>query len=246
MRDKKDNYDYFGDDFEVTYTGDLPEIRLDDDTEEFGDAWENEEAYREPPRRRAKNQSREESGRRQENRSREDSGRRQEKRSRPEEELVSQIRRPVRTGTKAVEKLTHFVLRPAPIVFAAVITLITAFSFWDGFTSYGGLYALPAEQQATVYAYLAVAGLLLLWELSSFFFALSGFWSGTGRGLTFFILVYVCSWIASVAGNLVPENIVMVEGIRAGLAEFGSLYPMFFPFCVGGLVTCIAKQFLRK
>ena len=246
MRDKKDNYDYFGDDFEVTYTGDLPEIRLDDDTEEFGDVWENEEAYREPPRRRAKNQSREESGRRQEKRSREDSGRRQEKRSRPEEELVSQIRRPVRTGTKAVEKLTRFVLRPAPIVFAAVITLITAFSFWDGFTSYGDLSALPAEQQATVYAYLAVAGLLLLWELSSFFFALSGFWTGTGRGLTFFILVYVCSWIASVAGNLVPENIVMVEGIRAGLAEFGSLYPMFFPFCVGGLVTCIAKQFLRK
>lgn len=40
---------------------------------------------------------------------------------------------------------------------------------------------------------------MLIWMLSTFFFTLSGIRHGTGRGLTYFVLVYVLSYLFSLA-----------------------------------------------
>lgn len=227
MQNRQNEHDYFGENFEVTYTEELPPLDFD-----------SEENLDRTPVRRAS------------------SSRRSEPRRKPKTEehldetcasdLASPIRRPVQTGTKAVEKLTFFVLGPAPVLMAGIITLITCLSFWDGHLAYGELYTLSSGENMALLLYLAVGGVLVLWEVCSFLFALSGLSAGSGRGLTFFILVYVSSYIASVAYASIPGGIEILDGIRGGLQIYGALYPRFFPFCILGLAACILKKVLKK
>lgn len=251
--------EHFGDDFEVTYTDDLPAISLDFDAEEPDiDLYENniykntpykEYTYTAPPSSHSARNSKN-------NRSHRDGQPgRQSPPSRPQgaprrkqpsgEELAAPLEGPVRASTLLVEKLTYFILRPAPAVCAAVVTLITIVSFWMGHSAFGEISSL-SEGNAILASYLVVGGILLLWELSSFLFALSGLSSGTGRGLTFFIVVYVGSYFASVADRFLPEELLLLEGVKGGLSSFGSLYPMLFPFCVVGFVTCLLRNFMKS
>ncbi len=69
---------------------------------------------------------------------------------------------------------------------------------------------------------------MLIWMLSTFFFTLSGIRHGTGRGLTYFVLVYVLSYLFSLAANAIPADVQLLTGIRGGILVFGSLYPTYF------------------
>lgn len=244
MSSKKRNIDYFDDDFEVTYTDDLPDVSIDFDDDEYpednyyDDDDDDDDDY---PHRKKQSSSR--------NTQRQNAGSRQPVRKKnASTNLASPLQGPVRATTKLVENLTRFILRPAPAVLAAIITLITILAFWTGHSAYGEPASIVDGGNYTLAAYLAVGGILALWELFSFLFALSGFHSGKGRGLTFFILVYIGSYTASVAGSLIPDSLPtilpVIDGVKGGLASFGSLYPMLFPLCVAGLVTCILKNIL--
>lgn len=234
MGKRRKHYDYddrFDDDFEVTYTEELPPVqpdfyaRYEVHQSRYADNYTNEyeDDYEERPRRK----------------------RRSSRRRRPQE-LADPIQNMMYTGSTTAEKLTRLVFRPAPILMSGIITLITVFCYLSNSADYGNIAALAYELNYTLIAYLAVGAIIVLWEICCFFFTLSGVWSGTGRGLTFFILVYVLSYIASIAGNLIPENLAMVEGIRGGLAAYGSLYSMFFPFCIIGILTCILQKIMGR
>ena len=138
MNNKKSIDDYFDDNFEVTYTGDLPSIPVGqddyddryDDTDylndyetddyydetdrlapDYDDDYEEEDSYydRQRPARRTE---------------------RRNSRRRPDsssEELAAPIRNIARTGSTAAEKLTTFILRPAPVLMSAIILAITFF-----------------------------------------------------------------------------------------------------------------------
>ena len=86
---------------------------------------------------------------------------------------------------------------------------------------------------------------MLIWMLSTFFFTLSGIRHGTGRGLTYFVLVYVLSYLFSLAAAAIPADVQLLTGIRGGILVFGSLYPSYFPFCVVGIITCILRKILK-
>lgn len=248
--------EHFGDDFEVTYTDDLPAISLDfDDEDPDIDLYENniyqntpyeEYTYTAPPSshsaRNGQNNQNHRSGRQSSPSRRQEVPRRKQSSG---EELAAPLEGPIRASTLLVEKLTYFILRPAPAVCAAVVTLITIVSFWNGHSAFGEISSL-SEGNPILASYLVVGGILLLWELSSFLFALSGLSSGTGRGLTFFIVVYVGSYFASVADGFLPEELLVLEGVKGGLSSFGSLYPMLFPFCVVGFVTCLLRNFMKN
>ncbi|MCI8639714.1 MAG: hypothetical protein HFG41_11430 [Coprococcus sp.] len=270
--------EHFGDDFEVTYTDDLPMISLElEDEDPDIDLYENN-IYKNTPYEEYtyhEEDDRESNGRRhmkdaasysyrsahsprneQNSRKRRQSQQvRQSADARPQnlshrkqpsgEELAAPLEGPVRASTLMVENLTCFILRPAPAVCAAVITLITIVSFWNGHSAFGEISSL-SEGNPILASYLVVGGILLLWELSSFLFALSGLSAGTGRGLTFFIVVYVGSYFASVADHFLPEELLLLEGVKGGLSSFGSLYPMLFPFCVVGFVTCLLRNFMKN
>lgn len=253
MSDTTRNSDFFDDDFEVTYTEDIPPVSFDTRAfyDETYDAYydeddfeedEVEDTYEKAPRRRPRAPHPEERASRPPKRRPAASAPAKPRRKKPSSDLASPIRKPFQKGTRAVEQFSRFVLRPAPILCAAVITLITVFSFWNGHAAYGDLALISEEQNYTLLAYLTVGGILVFWEVSSFLFALSGLWTGRGRGLTFFLLVYVGSYIASLAGGLIPDGIDVIIGVKGGLSVYGNLYPMFFPFCAVGLVSCILKN----
>ena len=251
MNNKKNIDDYFDDNFEVTYTGNLPSIPVEqddyDDTDylddyetddyydetdrldpDYDDDYEEDDSYdRQRPARRAERRS---------------SRRRPESSS---EELAAPIRNIARTGSTAAEKLTTFILRPAPVLMSAVILAITFFSFWNQISDYGDIKTLSSTPDLTLVAYLAVGGVMLIWMLSTFFFTLSGIRHGTGRGLTYFVLVYILSYLFSLAANAIPADVELLTGIRGSILVFGSLYPAYFPFCVVGIITCILRKVLK-
>ena len=161
------------------------------------------------------------------------------------EELAAPIRNIARTGSTAAEKLTTFILRPAPVLMSAIILAITFFSFWNQLSDYGDINTLTSNPDLTLIAYLAVGAVMLIWMLSTFFFTLSGIRHGTGRGLTYFVLVYVLSYLFSLAAAAIPADVQLLTGIRGGILVFGSLYPAYFPFCVVGIITCILRKILK-
>ena len=252
MNNKKNIDDYFDDNFEVTYTGDLPSIPVGqddyDDTDylndyetddyydetdrlapDYDDDYEEEDSYydRQRPARRTE---------------------RRNSRRRPDsssEELAAPIRNIARTGSTVAEKLTTFILRPAPVLMSAIILAITFFSFWNQLSDYGDINTLTSNPDLTLIAYLAVGAVMLIWMLSTFFFTLSGIRHGTGRGLTYFVLVYVLSYLFSLAAAAIPADVQLLTGIRGGILVFGSLYPTYFPFCVVGIITCILRKILK-
>ena len=148
-------------------------------------------------------------------------------------------------GSTAAEKLTTFILRPAPVLMSAIILAITFFSFWNQLSDYGDINTLTSNPDLTLIAYLAVGAVMLIWMLSTFFFTLSGIRHGTGRGLTYFVLVYVLSYLFSLAAAAIPADVQLLTGIRGGILVFGSLYPTYFPFCVVGIITCILRKILK-
>ena len=256
MNNKKNIDDYFDDNFEVTYTGDLPSIPVGqddyddryDDTDylndyetddyydetdrlapDYDDDYEEEDSYydRQRPARQTE---------------------RRNARRRPDsssEELAAPIRNIARTGSTAAEKLTTFILRPAPVLMSAIILAITFFSFWNQLSDYGDINTLTSNPDLTLITYLAVGAVMLIWMLSTFFFTLSGIRHGTGRGLTYFVLVYVLSYLFSLAAAAIPADVQLLTGIRGGILVFGSLYPAYFPFCVVGIITCILRKILK-
>ena len=112
-------------------------------------------------------------------------------------------------------------------------------------SDYGDINTLTSNPDLTLIAYLAVGAVMLIWMLSTFFFTLSGIRHGTGRGLTYFVLVYVLSYLFSLAAAAIPADVQLLTGIRGGILVFGSLYPTYFPFCVVGIITCILRKILK-
>lgn len=243
MHNKKYENDYFDDDFEVTYTEELPGISLDFDNEyedsymmsPSGDEDEYEEDYERPLRRAQKQADR--SYRRKRSANSEHYSPRE-----PASELASPLRAPMRAGTKLVEKIVSSVLRIAPVVMCGLIILLTLFVIWTEHSAYGELNTISTEQNLTLALYLAVGAIVLLWEICSFFFVLGGVWTKTGRGITFFIMIYACSYIISLFFGLIPEGIAVLDGVRGGLQMYASLYPRLFMPCLLGVITCILQK----
>lgn len=236
MHNKKYEDDYFDDNFEVTYTEELPGISIDLEDEEY-------EAYEDAPYRPRRGQT--DIPRPSKERSRKAPRRERESSPAPNRtqasDLASPLRAPMRAGTKLVERIVSVTLRAAPVVMCALIILLTLFVVWTEHTNYGELSSLSAEN-LTLILYLAVGAVLVLWELCSFFFILGGVWSKTGRGITFFLLIYACSYITSLFAGLIPEGLAVLDGIKGGLMMYGSLYPRLFTPCLLGIITCIFQK----
>lgn len=270
--DKKTGFDdAFGDDFEVSYTEEMPEIRLDldeadeggespdgygreyreyndeyDDAydEEYGDTYDNEydEEYDEGDEySEASNEYDIKKG----NGHRKAASRRVSGARRPSE-LAAPIQNIVHTGSSLAQTLTRLIFRPAPVLMSAVILLITAYTYWTDSAAYGNILTVIEHPESSMVTFLAVGAVVVLWELCCFFFTLSGVWRGNGRGLSFFVLVYLLSYLSGLAGAVLPEGMTVIDGIRGGLLTYGSLYSMIFPFCVIGSVTCILQKILGR
>lgn len=248
MHKKKSETDYFDDNFEITYTEELPEISLDFE-DEYEDSYQfpaedYEREYRRP-RRKAQNPPDWTYHDKKSADSRRYSSRNSASERTPASELASPLRTPMRAGTKLVEKIVSVVLRLAPVVMSILIILLTLFVVWTEHSAYGELSMITTEENLTLAFYLTVGAVILLWEIGSFFFVLGGVWTKTGRGITFFIIIYAGSYITSLFFGLIPEGVAILDGIRGGLQMYASLYPRLFTPCLLGIVTCIFQKISR-
>lgn len=242
---KKSETDYFHDNFEITYTEELPGISLDFE-DEYEDSYPTSaDDYKRvaghPRRKESKTPDRSYRDKKSTD-SRRYSSRNSASERTPASELASPLRTPMRAGTKLVEKIVSILLRLAPVVMSIFIILLTLFVIWTEHSAYGELSLITSEENLTLAFYLTVGAVILLWEIGSFFFVLGGVWTKTGRGITFFIMIYAGSYITSLFFGLIPEGIAILDGIRGGLQMYASLYPRLFTPCLLGIITCIFQK----
>lgn len=101
-------------------------------------------------------------------------------------------------------------------------------------SNYGDIKTLSSTPDLTLVAYLAVGGVMLIWMLSTFFFTLSGIRHGTGRGLTYFVLVYILSYLFSLAANAIPADVELFTGIQGRHPGIWFSLPGIFSILRGG------------
>ena len=245
--------DFFDDDFEVVYEEDLPEINIndddnDDEDEEYGDRSRGSSASRKRPG--SGKDKRERSGRdgQEDGRSR--------SRSRSRHSVLSPVKKTAQTGARAAARLIQVVCKTASLVLIAVITLILGSHFLEGLFTYGNPAAAVGEKNYTMAAYAAFALFLLLFEIISFLWALTGprvardgrrsFQSDTGRGMFSFILVGAGSVLAYVLAGLIPGSPAPLRGLSGAVDIYGSLSVTLVPLCIAGVISCILRKLFSR
>ena len=247
--------DFFDDDFEVVYEEDLPEININDDDndaedEEYGDRSRGSSASRKSRRSGSGKDKRERSGRdgQEDGRSR--------SRSRSRHSVLSPVKKTAQTGARAAARLIQMVCKTASLVLIAVITLILGSHFLEGLFTYGNPAAAVGEKNYTMAAYAAFALFLLLFEIISFLWALTGprvardgrrsFQSDTGRGMFSFILVGAGSVLAYVLAGLIPGSPAPLRGLSGAVDIYGSLSVTLVPLCIAGVISCILRKLFSR
>ncbi|EEG74313.1 hypothetical protein CLOHYLEM_05572 [[Clostridium] hylemonae DSM 15053] len=258
----KDYDKHFDDDFEVIYDAldELDEyIDYDDDYE--ADAFEDDtysddasgEDVQRNRQRPAGRKSRKQDGKNGSSNKSADKkdGRKKSRRNLPN--LLSPAAKTVKAGGKAAGSIIRTVLKAASLLLTAIIIVLLAVSFWKGHTVYGNPAAAVAEKNYGLAAYFGFAALLLLFELISFFWILSGqkIKDGrrirkldTGRGLCSFVIIYAGSFLSSSFGSLIPEAPQALSGLKGAVTVYGSLDQTLFILCAAGLVSCLVRKFI--
>lgn len=226
MENKTRKKDIFDEDFEILYEGDLSGFGTDDDLS---------------PGEPAPEQSRQKADR---------SGRR--KRSVSLSALSSPVAKTVKTGAKAVSRLIQLFCKSGTLILIALITGLLGYHFFRGAGAYGDPLRAISERNFVLAAYAGFAAALLLFEVFSFFWAMTGpraarqdrgsFKVDTGRGLLSFVLTGCGSCLASVFGPLIPTSPLPLTGLQGAVTIYGSLMDFLVPLCILGVVCCILRK----
>lgn len=236
---KKDYPDIFDEDFEVTYDGPLPDFASCEDEKEQEEDFNTDK----------KKKDRREDSRRQNKRER-------KSRSRKGPNLLSPLKKTLQTGTSAVSKIIQLICKSATLILITVITLLMAVHFWTGHSAYGNLAKMIPEKNYVLAAYTGTALFLLLFELISFFWSMTGpraarekgrsFRTDTGRGMASFLLIGAGSYAASLFGSMIPQSPAPLSGFKGAVEVYGSLLPTLIPLCILGVISCILRKVFSK
>ena len=170
---------------------------------------------------------------------------------------------PLQKGGNALYKVSKTFIRNLTILLILIIIVILAYNFYVGSAPYGDL-ENSLESQAfspTFLAYAAVAAIVIFCEIIALFRSMTKerirdeygvHWEDVGRGRNSFIILYICSYVAFLFGDFIPENIEVLpasieilKGIKGALAVFGSLHNQLFGLCVAGVVSCVIRKYRR-
>lgn len=287
--------DVFDDDFEVIYEGDLPDISIDDDDDDYRDVLSGlsdidhtdyirkNDYDRLTKKLKAKNR----------NQKRKDnffdtsyydedfldeldddlyddsnamdddndshSGRKKDKSRRKKRGVkVPNVAKPVaktaKAGGKILFKLINFLLRIGTLLLIAWIIYLLGLHFLANVGPFGNIISRLTAADQELIAYLAVAGVLVLYEIIIFFCVLGGSRKqgrdgntiDNGRGLTSFIIIAAGSYLSAMFASLIPQIPAALQGIQSALTVYGSLKNTLLPICVAGVVSCIIRKFIIK
>lgn len=287
--------DVFDDDFEVIYEGDLPDISIDDDDDDYRDVLsglsdiDHTDYIRKNDydrlTKKLKDKNRNQKGKDNffdtsyydedfldeldddlydDSNAMDDdndshSGRKKDKSRRKKRGVkVPNVAKPVaktaKAGGKILFKLINFLLRIGTLLLIAWIIYLLGLHFLANVGPFGNIISRLTAADQELIAYLAVAGVLVLYEIIIFFCVLGGSRKqgrdgntiDNGRGLTSFIIIAAGSYLSAMFASLIPQIPAALQGIQSALAVYGSLKNTLLPICVAGVVSCIIRKFIIK
>ena len=287
--------DVFDDDFEVIYEGDLPDISIDDDDDDYRDVLsglsdiDHTDYIRKNDydrlTKKLKDKNRNQKGKDNffdtsyydedfldeldddlydDSNAMDDdndshSGRKKDKSRRKKRGVkVPNVAKPVaktaKAGGKILFKLINFLLRIGTLLLIAWIIYLLGLHFLANVGPFGNIISRLTAADQELIAYLAVAGVLLLYEIIIFFCVLGGSRKqgrdgntiDNGRGLTSFIIIAAGSYLSAMFASLIPQIPAALQGIQSALTVYGSLKNTLLPICVAGVVSCIIRKFIIK
>ena len=189
--------DFFDDDFEVIYEGDLPDLpeenhdNYEDVLQKLADLDKEYETSYHSQKPLGNNRNdydddydyddydydddyddngsrrRSKSGKRAESKTK-------KKKRRKMPNLLSPVSKTAKAGGKAAFKIANLILRAATLILIAIIFCILAVNFWKNYSAFGSIATAVAQKNYALAAYAVVAVFLLLFELITFFRVLSG------------------------------------------------------------------------
>ena len=187
------------------------------------------------------------------------SGRKKDKSRRKKRGVkVPNVAKPVaktaKAGGKILFKLINFLLRIGTLLLIAWIIYLLGLHFLANVGPFGNIISRLTAADQELIAYLAVAGVLVLYEIIIFFCVLGGSRKqgrdgntiDNGRGLTSFIIIAAGSYLSAMFASLIPQIPAALQGIQSALTVYGSLKNTLLPICVAGVVSCIIRKFIIK
>ena len=186
-------------------------------------------------------------------------GRKKEKNRRKKRGVkIPNVAKPVaktaKTGGKILFKFINFLLKMGTLLLIAWIIYLLGLHFLTNVGPFGNIISRLTAADQELIAYLAVAGVLLLYEIIIFFCVLGGSRKqgrdgntiDNGRGLTSFIIIAAGSYLSAVFASLIPQIPAALQGIQSALTVYGSLKNTLLPICAAGVVSCIIRKFIIK
>ena len=255
---KNDTQDFFDDDFEVIYEDDLDDLLknsfIEDDDEpddyyyddEFDDDDDIDDDYDidddDYDNRRNNSKSSK----------RKDSKKSKKKHSLPN--VVSPAAKAAKTGTRLIFKILNMILKAATLILIAGIICLLASAFGKNCSTYGNPLLITEEKNYILMAYLGTAGVLIFYEVITFFWVLMGRGKqghngqnqDTGRGLFSFLFIGVTSFLSYILYSMIPVSPEALEGLQGGLMVYGSLCQKLLPICIAGAISCLVRRFVIR
>lgn len=165
------------------------------------------------------------------------------------------VRREERRTVSRVLKVVTSLLRYVTVVLLLVSAAQVAAAFWSNKTALGRISSLVEEQNIGLALFLAVGIFLTVFCLVGAIWALSRrnlgdmdrvLYFDTGRGLTILLLMGVVSLLASWLTPILPETTPSTTGgaIQA-VRVLGGCSGTLIPFCVAGVICCVARKLMR-
>ena len=229
---KKDTQDFFDDDFEVIYEDDLDDLLknsfIEDDNEPddyyYDDEFDDDDDYDIDDYDEDDYDNRRNNSK---SSKRKDSNKSKKKHSLPN--VVSPAAKAAKTGTRRIFKILTMILKAATLF-------------------------ITEEKNYILMAYLGTAGVLIFYEVITFFWVLMGRGKqghngqnqDTGRGLFSFLFIGVTSFLSYILYSLIPVSPEALEGLQGGLMVYGSLCQKLLPICIAGAISCLIRRFVIR
>ena len=193
--------DFFDDDFEVIYEGDLPDLpeenhddyedvlqKLADLDKEYETSYHSRKPQGNNRNDRFSDHNNDydyddydydddyddDGSRRRSKKGQRAESKKKKKKRRKIPNLLSPVSKTAKAGGKAAFKIANLILRAATLILIAIIFCILAVNFWRNYSAFGSIATAVAQKNYALAAYAVVAVFLLLFELITFFRVLSG------------------------------------------------------------------------
>ena len=164
---------------------------------------------------------------------------------------------PIQKGGRTLSRISGILIRQLSLILILAVSIYVTYTFWRASTPYGDITESIRQKtfSLTLLAYLCVPAVFLLFEMISFFWAMTrvrvrdagGVWKeDTGRGLTSFLIVFAASYLAFLFNRFIPSSPEVLYGLKGALLVYGSMHNTLLGLCAAGVASCLVRRYLSR